>query len=71
MTDNRADVKARFVAEGVSIAEWARANGFNRFMVYHVLRGDMTCRRGQAHRIAVALGLKEEPTEIRLRSDAA
>ena len=32
MDDKAAVVKARFVAEGVSIAEWAQNNGFNRFM---------------------------------------
>jgi gp16 family phage-associated protein len=71
MTDKHAEVKDRFLAEGVSIAEWARAHGFSRALVYRVLKGQSACSRGQAHRIAVALGLKKEPLNLRLRSDAA
>jgi len=71
MADKIAAVKARFEAEGVSIAEWARANGFSRTLVYRVLDGDMACRRGQAHKIAVALGLKKEPSRLLFRDDAA
>ncbi len=59
MTKN--EVKARFEAEGISVAEWARVNGFNCFTVYRVLSGSVKCVRGEGHRIAVALGLKDEP----------
>ncbi len=43
---------------GVSIAEWARINGFSGGLVYQVLDGKRKCLRGQSHKIAVALGVK-------------
>lgn len=55
------EIKARFVAEGVSIAQWARVRGFNTLTVYRVLDGRVKGVRGEAHRIAVELGLKAEP----------
>ena len=69
----KSKVKARFEAEGVSVAEWARANGFNCFTVYRVLSGRVKCVRGEGHRIAVALGLKSEPKNPTFKSavDAA
>lgn len=47
-----------FVESGISIAEWARAEGFSTALVYQVIDGKRPCVRGQSHRIAVALGLK-------------
>jgi gp16 family phage-associated protein len=58
---DRNQVRQRFRAEGVSITEWAKEHGFNRDSVYSVLRGHTAGDRGQAHRIAVALGLKASP----------
>lgn len=43
---------------GVSLSEWARANGFSTGLVYQVLSGKRKCLRGQSFRIAVALGIK-------------
>jgi len=43
---------------GISIAEWARANGFSSGLVYQILDGKRKCMRGQSYRIAVALGLQ-------------
>lgn len=54
-------VKARFAAEGVSIAEWARARGYKLRTVYSVLNGKRSHQRGLGHKIAVELGLKDEP----------
>lgn len=71
MTDKLNDVKARFEAEGISIASWAKANGFSTKTVYRVLDGDLKCKHGEAHRVAVALGLKKEPRELRFRKPAA
>lgn len=48
-----------FAERGLSFAEWARTKGFNVAVVYQVLKGRRKCMRGQAHEIAVALGLKE------------
>ena len=50
-------VRDEFDRCGVSIAEWARANGFEPPLVYRVLRGSVA-RRGKSHEIAVRLGLK-------------
>lgn len=48
-----------FRDEGISVAEWARAHGFNRMTVVDVLRGSRVGHRGEAHKVAVALGLKK------------
>jgi len=53
------NVRSIFVESGISIAEWARAEGFSTALVYQVIEGKRQCVRGQSHRIAVALGLKE------------
>ena len=54
-------VKTQFEAEGKTVVEWARQNGFSIYSVRAVLAGHNKGRRGQAHRIAVALALKEQP----------
>ncbi len=43
---------------GVSLSEWARANGFSTGLVYQVMAGKRKCMRGQSFKIAVALGIK-------------
>lgn len=53
-----AQVRAEFRDAGVSVAEWARTHGFNRMTVVDLLRGHRQGLRGEAHRAAVALGLK-------------
>jgi len=53
-----ARVKSDFFARGEGISEWALAHGFSPSLVYGVLSGRTKGRRGQAHRIAVELGLK-------------
>lgn len=53
------DVRAEFKRTGVSIAQWSLANGFSTNMVFEVLAGRKKGIRGQAHKIAVKLGLKE------------
>lgn len=55
----REEVKADFAKNGISIGSWAVANGFARTHVYQVLSGCNKAQYGQAHIIAVALGLKE------------
>ena len=52
------DVKNEFERKGISIASWARANGFETNLVFEVLAGRKKGVRGQSHRIAVKLGLK-------------
>ena len=44
---------------GLSVAEWARANDFTRATVVDVLLGRRAGHHGEAHRVAIALGLKQ------------
>lgn len=57
-TQTREEVLAAFEAQGLSVTEWAAAHGFRREDVYAVLGGRTRGRRGKAHRISVALGIK-------------
>lgn len=54
----REQVQADFKAAGITLSEWARANGFHRMTVVDLLRGARQGLRGETHRCAVALGLK-------------
>ena len=54
-------IRQAFDDAGVSVSEWAAEHGFRRESVYAVLSGRSKARRGEAHRIAVALGLKSVP----------
>ena len=54
-------VKQQFHSHGLSIRDWAAARGFSESLVYAVLAGKNKASRGQSFRIAVALGLREEP----------
>jgi gp16 family phage-associated protein len=47
-----------FRAQGISVAHWARLQGFNPRLVYQVLSGRRKSLRGQSFRIARALGMK-------------
>lgn len=59
MTFSIAEVKDSFKEQGVSIATWARARAFDKRLVYAVLAGRIQSTRGQSHKIAMALGLKD------------
>lgn len=59
----REAAKQWFEEHGVSVADWAAANGFSPNHVYAVLNGRTRGRRGTAHRIAVALGIKATPAD--------
>jgi len=54
-----AQARAEFERRGVSIAAWARDHGVSRSLVYEILAGRKKCHRGDSHRIAVLLGLKD------------
>jgi gp16 family phage-associated protein len=71
MVSTEAEVRATFVAEGVSIKEWARARGYNPMTVYRVINGKTKCTRGISHQIAVELGLKAAPAKRRLLPEKA
>lgn len=59
MTRTPDEIRAEFKRNGISIASWAIANGFNGNLVLEVLAGRKKAIRGQSHQIAVKLGLKE------------
>lgn len=54
-------VKQRFRMAGKPVSEWARDHGFRPHQVYRVLNGYDAGDRGDAHRIAVLLGMKPSP----------
>lgn len=54
-------IRQEFRSHGICIAEWARERGFHRLTVFDLLRGKRKGLRGEAHRAAVALGLKAVP----------
>ncbi|MBN0252676.1 DNA-binding protein, partial [Pseudomonas aeruginosa] len=47
-----------FRQRGITITQWAAEHGYKRNAVYRVLNGFDKANYGQAHDIAVALGLK-------------
>lgn len=52
------EIRQEFARRGLSIASWARENGFSPSLVYQVLSRKKPAIRGECHRIAVALTLK-------------
>lgn len=54
-----AAVREEFKRAGISLTEWAKAQGFKRMTVVDVLRGHRRGDRGEAHLVAIALGLKD------------
>lgn len=60
-----AQVRAEFLRTGKAISVWAREHGFSQSLVFEVLRGRLKGRRGQAHEVAVLLGLKDGVIESR------
>jgi len=60
-------VRQGFFFEGVSVAQWARARGFEPRQVYAVLSGRSKGRFGKSHQIAVELGLKPLPCDVTRR----
>ncbi|MFT3759004.1 DNA-binding protein [Thauera sp.] len=56
------EARAELRSKGISITQWAVANKFSPNLVFEVLGGRKKCVRGQAHEIAVRLGIK--PGEI-------
>ncbi|MDR1349793.1 MAG: DNA-binding protein [Zoogloeaceae bacterium] len=54
-----AEVRARFIHQGLSQAEWARKHGVSKVLLCNILHGKRKCLREESHRIAVLLGLKD------------
>lgn len=57
--ERAARARAAMERLGISQAALARALGVSRDMVYQATRGRVKGTRGDAHKIAVALGLKD------------
>ncbi len=53
------EVKAQLSRRGISVRQWAKANDLKPTTVYEVLEGKQKGIRGEAHRAAVLLGMKE------------
>ncbi|WP_273809911.1 MULTISPECIES: DNA-binding protein [unclassified Pseudomonas] len=47
---------------GLSAKDWATQNGLTPSTVYAVLNGQKKCLRGESHKAAVLLGMKEGET---------
>lgn len=45
--------------KGITVRQWARNKGVSDRTVYGVLRGEKKGNYGEAHKVAVLLGLKE------------
>ncbi|MBY0409891.1 MAG: DNA-binding protein [Burkholderiaceae bacterium] len=56
---SREEVKAELSRNGVNIADWARKHSLSPATVHGVLAGNLKGRRGQAHKTAVLLGIKD------------
>jgi len=54
----RDQVKQEFRDSGVTFRAWAEKNGFSVKVVYSVMNDGRPSIRGEAHQVAVALGLK-------------
>lgn len=61
MSKKRSPITARLWNDGKTIPQWARENGFNVRNVEAVIYGHNKGHFGTAEKIAIALGLKEQP----------
>ena len=64
--DQLAKARAAITDSGESIAEWSRRNNLDLQMTGHVLRGSLKATRGEAFRVAVALGLRKRIAKKRI-----
>lgn len=53
------EVRRDFDRKGITFADWARANDIQIPAVYNLINGRTRGARGDAHRAAVLLGIKE------------
>ncbi|WP_130932229.1 DNA-binding protein [Pseudomonas sp. Sample_24] len=51
--------RQRLNEQGLSTADFAKRHDLNPSTVYAVLNGQKKCLRGEAHRAAVLLGIKD------------
>ena len=55
------EARAWLRSHGVSVTEFARRVGVSRYAIYRALTGDSKGWRAEAHKAAVALGIKPRP----------
>lgn len=55
-------IKKNLQDQGITINDWAIANKYPVAEVYKVLSGERKGLYGRAHNIAVAIGLKQQPS---------
>ena len=55
----REQVRQEFDRQGMTVARWARENNCRQTACYEVLYGKHKGKRGEAHRVAVLLGIKD------------
>lgn len=53
------EAREEFRRTGKTISSWARDHGVHKGTVYQVLGGYKKCERGDAHKVAVLLGIKD------------
>jgi gp16 family phage-associated protein len=56
---NPQEAREELESQGISIARWAAKNGVSSNLASAVLRGEQKCLRGECHKIAVLLGIKD------------
>lgn len=56
-------IKAEFLAAGITVSGWARDRGYTPREVSLVLNGQVKGRYGKGHEIAVKLGLKPDANQ--------
>ena len=64
-------VRKEFEEAGISYAAWAREHKTSRVLVYQVLAGVKKGLRGESHRVAVLLGLKNGRLGVQARDMAS
>lgn len=53
------EARERLEQQGISVKQFAQQHGLHPSTVYAVLLGQKKCLRGEAHRAAVLLGIKQ------------
>lgn len=60
MLKSKNQIKNEFRDKGITFSDWARKNNFSVELVYRVLKMNRIPIRGESHKIAVKLGIKNE-----------
>ncbi len=55
-------VRDDFINSGTTISAWARDNNFSPDLVYRIFKNNKVPQRGESHKIAVKLGIKQQKT---------